>query len=131
MHLRTGAASTVRLPLPRAVRCHRRRVVAARAAEVVPDLQALLPLVCGGAPACELYVGSVDEQVQVVRAFYQLAATFDLVHGAPYVLRALLAHDLVAAAGLAHSFDQYEHALRTIHAAIDALPPLLPDMPDA
>lgn len=98
---------------------------------MIPDLAQLLPMVCGGAPACELYVGSPDDQMQVVRAFYQLAGTHDLVHGAPYVLRALLAHDLVGAASLAHSFDAYEHVLALIHAAIEALPPMPASPPEA
>ncbi len=100
--------------------------------DVIPDLQHLLDAVCPSAQACaSLYVGSPDDQMRAVQGFYQLARTHDLSVGAAYVLRALLAHDLLTAVELARGFAAYKADLDVINAALEALPPLISLPPGA
>lgn len=123
--IRLAASAPARLLRPRArPRPPPVRRAARACAETVPDLQHLLNQMCSDCGP-GMYLGSADEQMQVVRGFYQLAHAFDLTYGAPYVLKALLAHDLLAAAQLAYSFDQYAALVRAIHEAVDALPPMV------
>ena len=110
-------APAVRRAPARRVRC---------AGDVIPDLQALLDMACSSAAACQgVYVGTPEEQMRVVLGFYELSHRYDVSYGAAYVLRALLAHDLLTAVELARAFAAYKADLDVIHAAIDALPPLV------
>ena len=97
----------------------------------MPELQSLLQqTLCDPFSRCEgLHVGSAEDQVLIVRSFYELAGMYDIRQGAAYVMRALLAHDLLKAVDLAHSFDAYSQLLDLLSRSIASLPPVIDDSP--
>jgi hypothetical protein len=90
----------------------------------VADLDALVrEHVCPMYSYCEMLLGGSEQhQHAVVSTFRDLARTFNINHGAGYVLRALLADDPWTALRLAEGFDSYNIALERVHDALTNLP---------
>lgn len=95
---------------------------------MIPTLHTLVSsYVCGD--CLGLYVGDAQHQQDVLNAFFDLSAAFNIEHGQGYVLRALLAGDWWTAKELSAAFDAWNSSLTLIHHALDRLPDVGP--PDA
>ena len=70
-------------------------------------------------------LGTPAHQALAAELFYDLANAYNIAHGQEYVLRALLAGDLVGAREISLGLDSYNAGLSLVQSALDRMGPLV------
>ena len=108
----------------RPVLLKRRTLVRTRVA-VIPEMADALSYVCPVFSQCAgMFVGTEEQQRDVISNFHILADHYNIVHSEPYVFRALLAGDKDLAVSIAESTDVYNDIVEIIRGLIVKIPEL-------
>jgi hypothetical protein len=71
-----------------------------------------------------MFIGTEEQQRDIISNFHVLADHYNIAHSEPYVFRALLAGDKDLAASLAEATDTYNDVVEIIRRLIVSLPEL-------